>query len=365
LFVNGDPGKLKAEVLDKGLCTGCGACASLCPYIYAEAEKVAVIYDCGLKEGNCYRVCPRTPTDLETMDRFVFGTIRHDHELGEHSNIYYARAAEPALVNSGQYGGTVTGILTFLIEKGDIEAAVITRGEDGKMPEPHLALTLADVISGSRSKYSACPTLAALPREGYKNLAVVGRPCQVTALRKMQILNEKPGNDRLPVAGKNILIIGLFCFWALAPTFYKFLSERTGGKKIIGLDIPVDGLSIKLEGESEILVPVDEIRQFIRPACLQCFDCTAELADFSVGSTEYDPVWNTLIVRTTRGRDVINAAVEAGALEVKPYPPERLPLLRKAAVNKKRRTIGMHSDYLLLAESYKRALDGRERGEQQ
>ncbi|MGB9804936.1 MAG: hypothetical protein ACPLUI_14125, partial [Desulfofundulus sp.] len=62
---------LKQEVMDSGACTRCGLCAGLCPYIKAVGERVALVYPCGLEEGNCYRLCPRTPTDWEQIDRSV------------------------------------------------------------------------------------------------------------------------------------------------------------------------------------------------------------------------------------------------------------------------------------------------------
>lgn len=356
----GGPLELKALVQDRGLCTGCGACAALCPYIYAVLEKVAVVYPCGLGEGSCYRVCPRTPTSLAELDGAVFGKERADHVLGEHSGIYFSRAKNGGVGGRGQYGGTVTALLSFLLARGKIDAALAVRGSGAALPEPVVASTAEDLLACAGSKYSASPTLSVLSRaarEGRRNLAVVGRPCQVTALRKMQELAKEQSSPRLPLPGGEVFVIGLFCFWALAPDFYAFLAEKAGPEEICKVDIPVEGLKIFLAGGRELLVPLDEIRPFVRPACLDCFDPTAELADVSVGSTEYDPAWNTLIVRTPVGKDLVEEARAAGAIELKPYPEDRLPVLRRAALNKKARVLRelrQGESHLRLPESYRR-----------
>jgi len=357
----GGPVELKTQVQNRNMCTACGACASLCPYIYAVREKVAVIYPCGLAEGNCYRVCPRTPTDLGELDRQVFGASRADHVLGEHSAIYYSRAQDSEISARAQYGGTVTALLAFLLQQGRIDAALAVRRNGAALSEPAVAATAEDLLACAGSKYSACPSLSALPqavREGRRRLAVVGRPCQVTALRKMQGLAQEQQFSRLPAAKLDLFVIGLFCFWALTPGFYGFLAEKAGPEEIWKVDIPVEGLKITFTSGKELLVPVDEVRPFIRPACLECFDPTAELADVSVGSTEFDPAWNTLIVRTSAGRTLVEEARAAGVIELRPYPEERLSILRRAVLQKKLRVLNAQQEngYLRLPGEYRQQL---------
>jgi len=45
------------------------------------------------------------------------------------------------------------------------------------------------------------------------------------------------------------------------------------------------------------------------------------------------------VVRTARGQALLGAAVNAGLLEVKPYPAERIPILRAAVRGKKLRVL--------------------------
>jgi len=159
----------------------------------------------------------------------------------------------------------------------------------------------------------------------------VGRPCQVAALRKVEARGE--AESRLAV------VIGVFCFWALTPAFYRFLASRADVARAAKMDIPKEGGVVVSVNGGAVRIPLDEVRPFIRPACQHCFDPTAEWADLSVGSTEYDPEWNTLVVRTARGQALLDAAVAAGALELKPYPAERIPILRAALRGKKTRVL--------------------------
>lgn len=357
---------LKQEVMDSGACARCGLCAGLCPYIKAAGERVALVHPCGLEEGNCYRLCPRTSTDWEQMDKRVFGRERVDHVLGNHREIVFARSLQMDAAEKGQYGGVVSALAAFLLEQGRVSGAVLAGGPAGEAPRAVVATNRDEVLACAGSRYSASPTLSAVHRavkEGINSLAVVGRPCQVLALRKMQGLEDGPGYP--PAVDKVEFVIGLFCFWSLETGIYDLLNRKAGGQRILKVDIPQDFLTITTASGSAN-IPVDEVRPLIRPACRLCFDPTSEFADVSVGSTEYDPRWNTLIVRSAKGKEIVDAARARGIIETRAYPEERLPLLYQAVRNKKLRVLqalesGQGAGYLQLTGQYREALQ-RERG---
>jgi len=64
---------------------------------------------------------------------------------------------------------------------------------------------------------------------------------------------------------------------------------------------------------------------------------TSEWADVSVGVLEEEPQWNTLIIRTDKGKKFIEKACQEGYLLVEKMPDENLDHLRFAAGNKKKR----------------------------
>lgn len=327
------PSDLQTEVLAADLCTGCGACLGHCPYLKTLGERVTFIHECPRTEGRCYAVCPRTGLNPDALDRQVFGAPRRDGLLGCYEALYWARALDPEVSARGQYGGVTTALAALALVSGTADAALLTRGGPTRMPEPVVARDRVAVLAAAGTKYTACPTLVPLAerlRAGQERLVVVGRPCQVEAVRKIEA---SAGEGRMP------LVIGIFCFWALGPAFYRFLEGRGDLVRATKLDMPKEGgMTFALNGRSAS-VPIDEVRPFIRPACQTCFDPTAEWADVAVGSTEHDPAWNTLIVRTERGRAFVDLAAAAGAIELRPYPAERVPILKEAVQGKKLRVL--------------------------
>ncbi len=348
----GGQGDLQREVLEAGRCTACGMCVGLCPYIKSVRDRVAVIHPCGVEEGACYAVCPRTPERPVTSGQAgdepaAKSQVVDDPVLGLHLALLYARATSPPVAARGQYGGTVTALVLAALRTGEIDLALLTGPGSAPhyFPRPVLARNREEVLACAGSRYVAVPGLALLndrwrrrgatePLAGLSHpgerLGVIGRPCQVRAVRQAQRLQAGPAE---PVG----LTVGLFCFWALSADFHRFLGARVNLGKVSRIDVPKDGLEVRTREGRVYRWPVEDVRPYIRPACQACADSTAEAADLAVGSTEHDPGWNTLIVRTPRGGELVERAAREGQLEVKPYPAERLEILRAAVLGKKER----------------------------
>jgi coenzyme F420 hydrogenase subunit beta len=150
------------------------------------------------------------------------------------------------------------------------------------------------------------------------------------------------------------LVVGLFCTWALDfRLFESFVSQRVDRTKITKIDIPPPPAEI-LEvytKEDKIEIPLAEVRESIPNSCGSCPDMTAEFSDLSVGVLEGDSGKNTTIVRTERGRDLLQAAEKAEYLVVEPYPDEAKTHLSWAAKNKKKRALQkLQSEGLLNTE---------------
>lgn len=323
--------RLKEEVIDPGFCSVCGACVGFCPYIKTFGERVGVIHDCKVCEGVCYRVCPRSPTQYHVLRQEVFGASEHDPVFGAYKAICFARAGSEHLRSRGQYGGVVTALVTFALKQGIIDGALMTGGNFTKAI-PTLVSSVSDALQCAGSKYTSSPTLGLFQeavKEGYQKIGVVGRPCQITACRKIQKASEISG-------GKISLVIGLFCMGSLLPEFYSFLKDNHLDR-YERMDIPKDILFQGAGGD--VMIPFEDVRRFIRLSCLSCYDPLSELADVSVGSTEHDPGWNTLIVRTAKGMDMVEKARFTGDIETKAYPPDLLNVLTEAVFNRKKRVL--------------------------
>ena len=332
------PKDLQKIVIAKGLCSACGACTNLCPYIDMVKGRAVLIEPCGLSEGKCYDFCPRTYVDVPSLDKTIFGSYRKNLAIGSNISIIKARAKDSKIRSSAQYGGVVSALVTYALETGKIDAAVLAKSKDKISAEPTIARNRKEALECAGSKYIVCPTvtgvLEAIKQEKSK-IGVVGTSCQITAVRKMQASNFEIEADKIG------LLIGLFCTWAVSPKAYGYIKDLVGSAKVIKLDVPPPPANIFVmqTDAKRIEVPLDEVRKFIMPACNVCFDMTNEFADISVGTVEGEEDWNTVIVRTKEGEKILQAAVDAGVIETKPLEKERFDHLCEASLTRKKRVL--------------------------
>lgn len=334
------PQDLEKEVIKADLCTLCGACIGLCPYFRAYKGKVVLIDNCNLSQGRCYSFCPRTPTDLEAINQETFGTSYPTDSLGTYREILIARALDQKILSLTQYGGITSILISLALKKGIIDGAVLTRREKDILSQGILVKRAEEVLTCAGSNYIASPTLQALNQRanGHKNLAIVGIPCQILAVRKMQ---SSPLNDK-EYLKKPTLVIGLFCTWALSyREFLGFLKNRYPISKIGKMDIPPPPANVfQIDfPEKKESIPLDLIRPFIRPTCHVCLDMTAEFADLSVGAAEGIPGWNTVIVRSPQGKEILEEAQKEKLIATADLPQPNLDHLKEAALLKKKRAL--------------------------
>ena len=334
------PKELLEDVFKKDLCVGCGACVELCPYFRSHKGKTAMLFPCDLDQGRCYAYCPKAEVDLDALAERWWGRPYEGDPLGNHLVVVKSRAGEKAPGGPFQAGGTVSSLITFALDRGILDAAVLTDRED-LIPIPRLVNRAEDVAACATSKYSAAPTLSALNRavrEGCTKIGVVGTPCQVTAVAQMRANPFDRADFTDPVA----LVVGLFCTWALdTRKLLALLSNRLDLREVRKMDIPpppAEVLVIETD-DGKIEISLSEIRPIIPHGCTVCPDMTAEWADLSVGIMEGDPHWNTLVIRTERGQALVDKASDSGWLLCEAIPRENLAHLRFAAANKKQRTI--------------------------
>lgn len=331
--------ELRKHVLDAHLCTGCGACVDLCPYYRSYRGKTAILFPCVIDKGRCFAYCPKIAVDLDELSRRLFSQPYDGKPLGAYQRIVTAKAGGRMKDLRPQAGGTVSALIYFALEKGGLSGAVLT-DRQGLLPVPRLVTDPKDVLSCATSKYTAAPTLSVLNqavKAGQKNLGLVGTPCQVLAAALMRS-NPLKVDDFIDPFG---LVIGLFCTWAIDfRLFEPFLSEKTEIDRIKKIDIPpppAETMEVFVEGGTKLEIPLDEVRQLVPKGCSCCIDMTSEFSDLSVGVMEGRPDLNTLIIRTERGRKIVEEAEREGYLLISELPEENLTHLSRAAGNKKKR----------------------------
>ena len=340
---------LKKEVIECGLCTGCGACVGLCPYQVIYHDRTVQLHTCNLENGKCYDFCPRTSTDQKKLRNMLFDAGDVTPEMGAIKGYYFSRATDPQLSESAQHGGTVTALMELALFEGLIDSAIISARDQEFYQNGVVVKDKAGLRKNAGSKFTVSPTVATFNQltatKDAGNVGVVATPCQALALAKMKLKAVK--EDRGKIAQLK-LVIGLYCGWAFDAKEFKELMGQNDIEleSIVGMDIPAGKNSLEIyTGNGTKSLPLSDAQACIRSACNYCLDSTAEYADISVGAARFGDNWekmshwNQMIVRTGKGRSLIELAIKRGVLEVKEAPAESLRQLKNAAGEKKKATL--------------------------
>ena len=180
--------ELKKNVIEAGLCIGCGACINLCPYFQSHRGKTAALFPCDKDKGRCFAYCPKIEVDPDELSKFLFQEHYNCSPLGFWRSIHISRAGAKVKKQAFQSGGSVSALVYFALRSKRIRGAILT-GRDGLLPVSSLVTRPAEVLRRSLSKYTAAPTLSALNQAiEYKKgaLGVVATPCQATAVAQMR-----------------------------------------------------------------------------------------------------------------------------------------------------------------------------------
>jgi coenzyme F420 hydrogenase subunit beta len=313
---------LKRRIITPGFCTLCGACEAACPVhaIKIEENKIHSILDCSKALDLCpicYDICPHSEALLLEAMGFVAEAPFRRSNLGYYRKIVLAQATERRLRELSHSGGVVTSLLMHLIANKTVDSAVVSEAEPqvSLKLRPSVALVPDDILSSVDSKFSPSSVAKAFGKAVYEygkaNIAFVGIPCHVLALRKLEAWQHK-------FAENLKIVIGLFCLWTFSlEHLLEYLSSAYHIK-------PSDIKKIDLQKEyvvdttkGTIRIPLSEVKPHILNSCRTCVDFTSELADISVGGAHPLEDWSIVIIRTKQGEDVFNDAVKHGVIRTK------------------------------------------------
>lgn len=341
-------------VRDK-LCTMCGTCYALCPHdrirITSDANgnptlsvhTGSVCARCGL----CARICPGESIDIPRINRELFGQEPDDAMAGACRRIILTRARDPEVHARGASGGTVGALTRHLLASGAVDAVLVTGMGTPEDPTQPLSLLASDADALGRcagSVYQLHPTNAALKdlKKGQR-IAAVGLGCQVRALRKAAM--ELPRfREKIDVA------IGLFCGHNMHAYSVDHLLGRlgVGRRNLRSLRYRDEGFPGGLEAidrsGKKHSIPMGEwtyaLTLLKNTRCGLCNDPLSEFADLAVGDAwlpelRVEGGWNMTIVRSDRGRKLIEEAEAAGAIETRESSRENLVRAQGAVIHKK------------------------------
>jgi len=335
---------LAKQVIESGKCAQCGACVVSCPFgclDYAEG-KPTLIKECKIC-GICAQVCPRYNWELLKAENFVFGRERKpEEEFGVYRRLAVAQAMDDRITKVKQDGGVATALLLYAMEKGVIDSALVA-GDNPEMPFypiPKLATTAQEIIEAAGTKYFCSPNVLALSevlKQKKTSAAFVGTPCQIHAIRNLQMA----GLKRLTAPLK--FSIGLMCSECFV--YEGLMEEHIRGKLGIA---PADIRKMNIKGKMMITtdsgvtpIPLADVKQYVRKSCGVCDDFSSELADISVGGLGLDG-WTFTIIRSEKGEELFSKAEKAGYIKTKPLEEAAFSMSLLSKLTKKKREAVAH-----------------------
>ncbi|MEO0666700.1 MAG: Coenzyme F420 hydrogenase/dehydrogenase, beta subunit C-terminal domain [Pseudomonadota bacterium] len=271
--------------------------------------------DCGVSRmadpSACGTACQFIKPDYPGLETAIHGRKRGAGDemfFGPFEAMHRARLTTPA--DGAQWTGITTALAADLLAQAKVDAVLTTvpDANDRWKPQPALITDADDMARARGMRMGYAPLLALLEEaaeRSFKRLAVIGIPCQIYALRKLEA---SLGLERL-------YVIGTPCSDnTTTENFHRFLAlldEDPGS--ITYLEFRTDyRVELRYANGRQRLIPFlslpisDLPPDFFPLTCRTCVDYTNALADITVGYMGgAGDQW--LLVRNARGAEMLAA----------------------------------------------------------
>lgn len=259
-------------------------------------------------------------------------------EWGPILSLYECWSTDDEVRHRGSSGGVVTALAAHAVTSGRAVGALQIQASstDPLRNETVLNRTYEEITSAAGSRYApASPGERLDLVEAAEGPCVfVGKPCDVAGV-------QKAAEARPALAEKIAVTLAIFCAGTPSTNATRDVIRRLGIE-------PDDVTSVDYRGEGwpgEFRVETQDGRRGSMSyadswgmltkqrqwRCLICPDHTGEFADLSIGDPWYRTIQqgeagrSLVVVRTERGRELLESALAAGALAGTVLPLERLP----------------------------------------
>jgi len=157
-------------------------------------------------------------------------------------------------------------------------------------------------------------------------IAMVGTPCEIMAASKLQYYTDSPIDVKL----------GLFCMENFSYKYFENLLNEYDLKMgdVEKFQIEKGFVFLLLKNKETVKIPLSVAKRIIRKNCNICVELTSETSDISIGSIGSEDGWSTLIIRTKKGEEIVNGAIEQEFIKAKELNESQFKLLNKLAGNK-------------------------------
>ena len=336
------PSPALARVAKGALCSGCGACAALVPEAvgmgvsdkgYLRPQQTGPVSP--EQDRAIAQVCPGLGQTVQTRDRKT-------HPLwGPYVSVRTGFATDSELRFKGSSGGALSALLAWLIESGEVDAALTNQADPDRAVanQPFLAKTHADVARAAGSRYAPSAPLAALELVERGPAVFVGKPCDVAAFRALEV-QDPSLTQRFPV------VLSFFCAGVPslggAEAVLEALGtspERTAAFRYRGHGWPGRATATSVDGTEASMTYHESwgriLSSRVQHRCKLCADGTGKAADIVCADAwetddrgyplfeEADGI-SLVVARTAKGADILARAEAAGALTTEPFDLEDL-----------------------------------------
>lgn len=332
------------DVVDWGLCIGCGACYSICS---KDAIELVNLEHIGIRPmidtdqcnncpeyRNCLECCPGYRVDALIQQNNLNSIGKCDNLLiGPTYAIWEGAAFDPEIRYNASSGGILTAIALFCLEQEHMKLVLHT-GPNAEKPwynQTVVSRDRKDLLSRTGSRYavsSPCDSLK-LIEDSDGPCVFIGKPCDASAVMALR--------KRRPALDKKIGAVLSFCCAGVPSTQgtldlmaqLKVDKENIAHISYRGRGWP-GGFSIRNRSdELKQYLPYMESWHFLQRyrsfRCKLCPDGLGQICDISCGDAwhRYDenmdnPGLSLVMARSMRGKEIINRAIEAGYLLLEP-----------------------------------------------
>lgn len=346
------------DVLDNDLCSGCGLCtsmlgpdrATMAPDERGFARPVLKGALTQEEDRRIGAVCPGGRLEMDDpQHRPVWGPILSS--LAGH-------ATDPDVRFRSSSGGVLSGLLAHLIDSGEVDY-VLHIDADGDRPWSNRSATSAsarEAAARAGSRYAPSSPLTDLVQrlDDDRRFAVVGKPCDVAALRAYARQDPRV-DERIPV------ILTFMCGGVPSEAGARELLHRMQVRAEDVEEFRYRGhgwpgrATAKLRDGSERSLSYAEtwgevLSNHVQRRCKICPDGLGAFADIvcadawflqqdgSGPAFDERPGRSLVLARSERGRGVVQRAEAAGALELTPFPLEDLERIQPHQARRTRLT---------------------------
>lgn len=352
------------DVVEWGLCIGCGACVSACPHqaislVNIESDGIRPVFatqaclDCDCHE-KVLEVCPGYQIDAGLLAAVPAQPTEVEHEFGPALEVWEGYATDAEIRHRGSSGAILTALSLYCLEREEMEFVLHTgaRAELPWLNETVRSRTREDLLARAGSRYapaSPCDSLK-LIEQSTRPCVFIGKPCDAAAAAALA--KQRPQLD------KNLgLILAFFCAGTPStrgtlnllgsleakPDEVETLRYRgegwPGRFKVTG---KTGGWNRDLSYEDSW----DFLNRFRPFRCHLCPDGLGRVADIACGDAwsgytgNGDPGRSIILVRTAKGREILRKAVSAGYVELRPLDPREVLKAQSNLLERRRQLFG-------------------------